>query len=80
MNLLYMLKNSYMFRPPFMAFFIEVLYEGYVTKTSQTMCQNKILRFKIYGSKYIMPKSLLNTSYHALTHVIQIISLNPHMK
>jgi hypothetical protein len=45
-NLLYMSKISYMFRPRFMDTFSEMLYEGYVTKTSQTMCQYKILSFK----------------------------------
>jgi len=49
MNSLYTSKTPYMFRPPFVAIFREVLYELYVTKTSQpTYCSytRKIFSFK----------------------------------
>jgi len=49
MNLFYMAKTFYIFWPPVVAIFSEVLYEGYVTKISQPMCSYKIL-----SSKYVV--------------------------
>ena len=45
-NLLYTPKTSYVFWRLFVAIFSEMLYEGYVMKTSQPMCRYKILSFK----------------------------------
>jgi len=39
MNLLYTSNTSYIFWPLFVAIFSEMLYEEYVTKTSQPMCR-----------------------------------------
>jgi hypothetical protein len=53
MNSLYTSKTPDMYRPPFVAIFIEVLYEVYVTKTSQPTCSYKIL-----SSKYMVSNVL----------------------
>ena len=51
-NLLNTSKTSNMFRPPLVAIFREVVYDGYVTNTSKPMYRFKNIKFYIYRLKY----------------------------